>query len=101
MSVHGEYSRALETMLVSLRRLEEEGAKEWTEALLRARVDGGLDLSTAARDCLLVLESIDATRDLSSPAGIGSETDPLREPFQHLLLHCRSVLGSSDWPIED
>lgn len=93
MSVHGEYSRALEALLTSVRRLEQNEERDWIAALENSRVGAHRDLSEAATACLVVLDSIDARRDLSSPAGIGPETNPLREPFQHLKAHCEAILG--------
>jgi len=96
MSVHGEYSRALEAMLTSVRLIEQNCRTEWIVALENARIAANPDLSEAAMACLTVLDAIDASRDLSSPSGIGPEKDPLREPFQHLKAHCQALLGRAD-----
>jgi hypothetical protein len=96
MSVHGEYGRALEALLICVQRLDTAAAKQWAAGLTQARSSQNPDLSTAARACMRVLDSIDAERSLSSRAQIGPDLDPLREPFAHLYAHCRAVLGISD-----
>ena len=96
MSVHSEYGRALEALLISVQRLETASAISWTTQLTQARVSQHPNLSTAAKNCLRVLDSINAERSLSSKAGIGPDADPLREPFAHLQAHCRAVLGAPD-----
>ena len=96
MSVHGEYNRSLEALLISVRRLRDETlGGEWADALEAARSGRHADLSTAATACLDALESMDAASELSSPTGASSEVDSLREPYQHLMAHCRSILGVS------
>jgi hypothetical protein len=97
MSVHGEYSRALEALLTPLRQIELEMESGWVIALENARVGAQRDLSAAAKTCLLALEAIDAERHLSTRSpDIGPENDPLRAPFQHLQAHCEALLGPSD-----
>lgn len=93
MSVHSEYGRALEALLLCVQKLEGEAAGEWAADLIRARSSQHSDLSAAAKACLPILESIDAERSLSSHSQIGPDLDPLREPFAHLHAHCRAVLG--------
>jgi hypothetical protein len=100
MSVHGEYDRALEALLTSVQRLETVAARDWAAALTQARSSQNPDLSTAAKACMRVLDSIDAQRSLSSNAHVGPDPDPLREPFVHLRAHCRAVVGTSDQSIE-
>lgn len=96
MSVHSEYGRALEALLMSVQRLETAAAIDWAAGLIQARVSQQKDLSTAAKICLRVLDSIDTERSLSRKAAIGPDVDPLREPFARLQAHCRAVLGTSD-----
>ena len=100
MSVHSEYGRALEALLTAVRRLDTAAAKDWAAGLTQARSSQYPDLSTAAKVCMRVLDSIDAQRSLSSNAPIGPDLDPLREPFVHLRAHCRAVLGTSDQSIK-
>jgi len=100
MSVHGEYDRALEALLTALERLETGDARDWAAGLTQARSSQNPDLSTAAKVCMRVLDSLDAQRALSSNAQIGPDLDPLREPFVHLRAHCRAVLGTSDQTIK-
>ncbi len=90
MSVHGEYNRALESLLASIRQLGDPLAGEWRERLDRARPGPELDLSSAAHRCLQVLRDIESTRSL--PIG-ADDTGPLRASFEHLRMHCRVVLG--------
>ena len=100
MSVHGEYGRALEALLISVQRLETATAKQWATGLIQARASQNPDLSSAAKACMRVLDSIDAERSISSPAPAGPDLDPLREPFATLRAHCRAVLGISQSPTE-
>jgi hypothetical protein len=94
MSVHGEYSRALEALLAPLRQIELDVEREWVVALENARIGAQRDLSAAANTCLIALEAIDAERHLSSSSSeIGPENDALRAPFQHLKSHCEALLG--------
>ena len=86
MSVHSEYARALETMLDRLRSLSHPEVESWLEALTAARVGARPDLSSAARECLRILESI--AHDPKARAAEG-----LREPRERLEAHCRSILG--------
>lgn len=95
MSVHGEYARALEALLICVQRLETATAEQWATGLTQARSSQNPDLSSAAKACMRVLDSIEAERSLSSPAPAGPDLDPLREPFVHLRGHCRAVLGIS------
>ena len=94
MSVHGEYSRALEALLASIRQIKTDGAAQWVTSLEAARISQHEDLSTAARECLSALDPIEKHRGLSAAAGVGPDSDPLREPYQHLVAHCRSILGT-------
>jgi hypothetical protein len=94
MSVHGEYSRALEALVTSIRQLNTDGAAQWVTDLEAARISQHEDLSTAAKECLVALGRIEKSRELSSASRIGPDSDALREPYQRLLAHCRSVLGA-------
>ena len=97
MSVHGEYSRALEALLAVLRQLGDPPAGAWIAGLERARPGPGLDLSGAANRCLRVLRDIESTGSLPSRIGeTDPPHDPLRAPFEHLHAHCRIVLGIPD-----
>ncbi len=93
MSVHNEYGRALEALLTSIRRIESEDAQQWATDLEAARFGQHGNLSVAAKQCLIALDRINADRDLWGPPGVGPDVDPLRDPYQHLLAHCRSILG--------
>ncbi len=96
MSVQNEYGRALEALLICVQRLEISVANDWAAGLMKARTSQNPDLTTAAKACLCVLESIDAERSLSSRAQIGPDLDTLRGPYVHLHAHCRAMLGTSD-----
>ncbi|MBJ22832.1 MAG: hypothetical protein CL933_25760 [Deltaproteobacteria bacterium] len=87
MSVHGEYSRALETLIACVRTLDRPDRESRIEQLANARVDRNPDLSTAARN------SLEALRDLAE-----TEATPTRiaEASTHLLSHCRIILGTSE-----
>ena len=100
MSVHSEYSRALETLLVCVQRLADNSASDWVQGLRDARAGQHPDLCTAAKKCLVVLDAIDVERALSSTTGIGPDPDPLREPFGSLRAHCHALLGTPDQPKE-
>ena len=86
MSVHGEYSRALEALLDRIRSLDHPRSEAWREQLEAARLGAHPDLSTAARACLQTLASID--RD-----PIASHLEGLRDPWERLEAHCRIILG--------
>ncbi len=86
MSVHGEYCRALETMLDRLRSLSHPEVESWLERLEAARIGPHPDLSAAAGACLSVLKSIE--RDPNARA-----TEGLRDPHERLEAHCRAILG--------
>lgn len=87
MSVHGEYSRALETLIVCVRAVDRPERTSWLERLENARVDGSPDLSTAAR------RSLEALRDLSA-IELGSPR--VSEALENLRSHCRVILGGTD-----
>lgn len=93
MSVHGEYSRAIQSLLTIVEKLEVGDSKKWVGAINQVRSSQHPDLSSAARACVQLLEALDAERGLSSIQEIGPDSDPLREPFFHLLGHCKAILG--------
>jgi hypothetical protein len=86
MSVHGEYSRALEAMIHRLRSLPNPNVESWITGLEAARVGAQPDLSAAARESLRVLASI--AKDSSAQAAEG-----LHDPETRLEMHCRAILG--------
>jgi hypothetical protein len=83
MSVHGEYSRALETLIACVRSLPDP--ESWLEQLENARVDRNPDLSAAARKSL---ESLQRLAEIEPPPR-------LAEASTHLLSHCRMILGTA------
>jgi len=98
MSVYGEYSRALENAMTRVEGLSDVRATEWSSLLAAARVESHGDLSTAARSCLDALARLDEAwraEPGGAPAGAGAAND-LRGAIDHLLAHCRAVLGLSD-----
>ncbi len=96
MSVHGEYARALEALLICVKQLDSPHARVWASDLAESRTSQNADLSAAARACSRVLDAIDAERSLSSAKRPGPDSDPLREPFLSLRAHCRAILGLLD-----
>lgn len=86
MSVHGEYSRALESLIACVRALQESDRDDWLGRLEQARVEGNPDLSAAAKRAREVLRDLD---------GIDSESPRLAEASTHLLAHCRLILGAN------
>ncbi len=76
MSVHSEYGRALEALLIGLQRLDTPDARDWETALIMARASLNPDLSTAAMLCERVLDAIDRGRSLSRGTEIGPDLDP-------------------------
>ncbi len=86
MSVHAEYSRALETILDRLRSLPHPEVESWLEQFEAARVGAQPDLSAAARACLRVLKSIELDPNARA-------TEGLRDPHERLEAHCRAILG--------
>jgi hypothetical protein len=86
VSVHSEYSRALESFLDRLRGLTPAESAPWIAALEASRIGAHPNLSSAARACLDVLESIQ--RDARAMQASG-----LRDPQDILEAHCRIILG--------
>jgi hypothetical protein len=93
VSVHGEYSRALESLLARVRCLTREERERWLSALEEARVERNPDLTRAATRCRETLEAMAPTLGLSAAEAASRDAEALREPFEHLLAHCRIVLG--------
>lgn len=100
MSVHGEYARALENLRAHIQQLDTPSSQAWAARLEKLRSADPSDLSTAASECLRLLDALDAERNLSSAPGIGPAKDALREPFLSLRAHCRAVLGQPDALLE-
>ncbi|HIG72994.1 MAG TPA: hypothetical protein EYQ46_23605, partial [Myxococcales bacterium] len=51
MSVHGEYGRALDALLISVQRLSSLDSKVWAQGLVEARSSQHAELSMAAAAC--------------------------------------------------
>ena len=86
MSVHGEYSRALETLIVAVRALEAADREPWLQRFTEARVDRQPDLSAAARQSVEVIRDLETTQ--SAPRIV--------DLCANLLAHCQMILGSLD-----
>ena len=93
MSVHGEYSRALENLLARVRVLSRTERDSWLQALEAARIDRHPDLTSAAETCREILESIADSLALSAPQPDSADAEWLREAYEHLVAHCQAVLG--------
>ena len=93
MSVHGEYSRALESLVARVRCLAREDRERWLSALEASRIERNPDLTRAATRCREALEAMAPTFGLSPSDAATTDAEMLREPFEHLLAHCRIVLG--------
>ncbi len=82
MSVHGEFGRALESVIDVLRASPATPeANAWRAALEGARLDAQPDLSSAARAALAIVDGMD---------GAPERVAALAE---HLARHCRVILG--------
>ena len=84
MSVHGEYSRALESLIACVRALGEPERGDWLSRLEQARVERHPDLSAAASQARETLQVLDR---------IVSDSPRVAEASAHLLAHCRLILG--------
>jgi hypothetical protein len=102
MSVHGEYARALNSVLEGLSGWEDRAQAAWSQAFLEARVTEERDLSTAARTALSVLDRFEAalrapTADARAdgiPDRMGlSASSPLRDACHRLRAHCHAIVG--------
>jgi hypothetical protein len=93
VSVHGEYSRALESLVARVRCVAHEERERWLSALEESRVERNPDLTRAATRCREALAAMAPTLGLSASDASARDAEGLREPFEHLLAHCRIVLG--------
>jgi hypothetical protein len=66
----------------------------WLESLEAARVERNPDLTTAATVCQQSLESISEALSLGTPGEGSGGAEWLGETYEHLVAHCRAVLGS-------
>jgi hypothetical protein len=87
LSVHSEYSRALESLIACVRALDRPDRERWLERLTNARVDHNPDLSTAARTSLEAVSDL-AETDVASPR--------VADASANLRAHCRMILGGLD-----
>ena len=101
MSVHGEYSRALRSVLERLEECEGLVGREWRDTLDGAQLRPELDLSSAARVAIAGVAGLEAEL---SHAGAAVEVaaisaadrarlQPLRDACHHLHAHCHAILG--------
>jgi hypothetical protein len=93
VSVHGEYHRSLESLIARVRRIDRPEREVWLARLEGARPDRHADLSAAARAGLAALEQLAADLGWKWSDDASSTEAGLREPYTHLLAHCRIVLG--------
>jgi len=87
VSVHSEYSRALEAILDRLRSLDHAQTENWLAMFEAARVGNQADLSSAAREARRLLAII-----ANDPKA--QSVDGLHEPRARLEAHCRAILGA-------
>jgi hypothetical protein len=86
MSVHGEFSRALESLITLSRALAPETRADWPDRLATARIGGHPDLSSAAHAALELIDGLQA---------ICATSPPLAAAEAHLRTHCGVILGNS------
>ena len=104
MSVHGEYSRALETLIAIVRALPDAQRKTWTPRLESARVSAHENLSDAAKQALRVLQELSEDAPGLPPLGTsldgeGGGLEPgsrWHQAQSHLRAHCFVILGKPD-----
>jgi len=84
MSVHGEFSRSLESVISCIRAVDRPERAGWLARLESARLARHPDLSSAARDALQAIA-------LLEPAATDSAR--LAQERNHLAAHCRIILG--------
>ena len=106
MSVHGEYERTLENLILRLGQLPTESGRRWVDAFSALRMKHQPDLSTAAHESLAVLERISAELPTLPEIGSGAghaqsaSAEPrgniLIETTSQLRAHCQAILGVSD-----
>ena len=87
MSVHGEFSRALENLLAAVDMLAPDQAAPHRRALTAARLSAQPDLSSAARAALEAVARLE---------GVEVRGERLPDLAAHLEAHCRVILGESD-----
>ncbi len=104
MSVHGEYERTLENLILHLGQLPADSGPRWVDAFSKLRLKDQPDLSTAARESLALLDDISAQIPAVFITGggggkQGASTEPLGnildETASHLRAHCQAILGVS------
>ena len=101
MSVHGEYSRALRSVLERLEECEGLVERGWRDTLDGAQLRPDLDLSTAARAAIAVVIRLEAELSHAGSAAEGAaisaadraRLQPLRDACHHLHAHCHAILG--------
>ena len=102
MSVHGEYSRALRSVLEQLGECEALVGREWQHTLDAAQLRPDGDLSTAARAALAGVARLETDLDRAGAAveaaansNLGrARLEPLRDACHNLRAHCHAILGS-------
>jgi hypothetical protein len=86
VSVHSEYSRAVEAMLDRIQALDHPQRDSWIAELESSRVGSHPELSAAARTARAVLTSIAKDPEARTVEG-------LIDPRDRLEAHCRAILG--------
>lgn len=102
MSVHGEYERSLENLILHLDQLPSESGHAWVKAFGALRMNAQPDLSTASRECLALIDRILREIPALSQADDACGTELphgniLGESASHLRAHCQAILGVSDF----
>ena len=87
MSVHGEFSRALEALIDRLRGFDHSATMGWIALLEETRIGQQPDLSAAAHEAVRILGLIRNHPDAKNVSG-------LVDPMSRLEAHCRAVLGT-------
>lgn len=104
MSVHGEYERTLENLILRLGQLPADSGARWVDSFSALRLKHQTDLSTAARESLALLQRISAEiPTLFTESGGNPEQTTNAEPrgnildetASHLRAHCQAILGVS------
>lgn len=90
MSVHGEYARALASLLARLAESEHPERAAWLRDLDGAHATAARDLSTAARCARAVLDRIEGGDGVDA---LAADDDRLRDACHHLRAHCQAILG--------
>lgn len=91
MSVHGEYARALASVIETVAESALRGREEILDALGAAKAMETRDLSTAARSARAIVDRIEAALE----GGATNSTDHarVRDACHHLRAHCHAILG--------